>query len=623
MSLKERLSSLSDRPRQIAENIKNNLFGITSGIPWPQTEYQAGLNILHPNYRTKGFLPPTQIDVGDTSDLNPYKIGQYEFVDWRGQQLNLNTTTITDTTDRFNTSKTLPKSKTDLANDRYSTRDMYTIFGDTSQDYFRHGLQVIDGLTPIENPLNGSTNLRADSFQGTPFENEDPVIFGFEIVMDDISSPLLNGSVLDFLRNYRTVSEIASRLPVYEDFKEQFVKLFKTKATVDIGSDLPGEDPSGISKMRQGDPDSNIQGKNLSMSGKKAYRSYYLKSVEGLHNLIERNTPETKTFLNDYNKDKITLSFTEDVTLTLGTLAHLYKLLYWSKPNGKTIVPENLLRFNCDIIISEVRNYKRVIKAIDSGDLEVVKDNLSRHVYSLKECQFYFDKPAHDDKVDLSNIKVYDDFQVQFDYKYASSKFERFVPDFDNGFGKYVGYDAGAIWKLGNPGERGFRSGGEAGDFSVPKFFTKSENKFSENGVLSPFVTSIPRDNLLQRNFDIPEEDESVPQSNLDTFKQAAKQRANQLGQNIKRVAINSAQREVQNFINTRFAILNNTLRKIEESSGVSQIRPPRNIYTEESLNSTQRIFYDIRGEVFNFAGNQIGGLLGGGISRPSTPTGF
>jgi hypothetical protein len=30
-------------------------------------------------------------------------------------------------------------------------------------------------------------------------ENNDPVMFGFEIVIDSVSSPLLNGSITDFL----------------------------------------------------------------------------------------------------------------------------------------------------------------------------------------------------------------------------------------------------------------------------------------------------------------------------------------------------------------------------------------------------------------------------------------
>jgi hypothetical protein len=45
------------------------------------------------------------------------------------------------TEDRFNLSKVFPRSE----DEPYSTRDWHLIFNDTSMDYFKHGLQVIDG----------------------------------------------------------------------------------------------------------------------------------------------------------------------------------------------------------------------------------------------------------------------------------------------------------------------------------------------------------------------------------------------------------------------------------------------------------------------------------------------
>ena len=151
--------------------------------------------------------------------------------------------------------------------------------------------------------------------------------------------------------------------------------------------------------------------------------SYYLKKIQGLEMLIESNQPAKKKYLTDYRNDVVKLTFNEDVSSSMGTLAHLYKLLYWSKSGGKNVIPENLLRFNCDIIISEVRNLNRVRKAIDTGNLEVIKENVSRHVYSLRECQLYFDQPAHDNEIDMAQAaKEFDNFVVTMDYKYVTSK---------------------------------------------------------------------------------------------------------------------------------------------------------------------------------------------------------
>jgi hypothetical protein len=41
-------------------------------------------------------------------------------------------------------------------------------------------------------------------------------MFGFEIVIDSVSSPLLNGSITFLKLQY--ISEVASKIPVYEDF---------------------------------------------------------------------------------------------------------------------------------------------------------------------------------------------------------------------------------------------------------------------------------------------------------------------------------------------------------------------------------------------------------------------
>jgi hypothetical protein len=294
--------------------------------------------------------------------------------------------------------------------------------------------------------------------------------------------------------------------------------------------------------------------------------NYYLKKITGLSKLIEGNTAETKSFLTDYNKDIITLSFTEDVSLSVGTLAHLYKLLYWSKPNAKTMIPENLLRFNCDIIVSEVRNFNRVRKSIENGEIEVIKDNVSRHIYSLKECQFYFNTLPHEDSIDLGSIKVFDAYDIQFDYKYSTVKFERFVPT-GNGFGTYVGYDDGAIWKVGNAGSRESQTGGTPSKYgkSTPAFFTVGQNKYNENGVTSPLITSLPG-----RTFVISEDDEdggggaASTDPNLDDLKENSIQKVRAAIQNRENMAVSEIERLNSGAIeNITDALLSEELEKV------------------------------------------------------------
>jgi hypothetical protein len=452
----------------------------TAPKDWPQNQIQPG-------FKTRGMLPsillqPTLETTGGKKKVEP----GYEYEDWRGQKLKYEGDNITSlkTEDRYKLTKDFPINPDDLDETPYSMRDIPLIFGDSRMDYFRHGLQTIDNLTPIENPINGNSTLRLDQFKATPFENNDPVMYGFEIIIDSVSSPLLNGSILDFINQYTSINEIAVKKQVYEDFKNQFVKFFRTNGGVKIDS---AQTTITRTETKSTGAESNT---NIFWPGKKSYLGYYIKKIGGLDNLVETNKGDVYKYLSDWKKDFITLDFLEDVSLSVGTLTHLYKLLYWSRPQGKLMIPENLLRFNCEIIISECRNFNRTRKNLQSGNLEILKDNLSRYIYSLRECQFWFDKMPHPNEVSIGGDgpTVYENYTMQFDYKYATTKLERFVPA--GGWGAYVGYNGGSIWKIGNAGGRG---GTVSVDSSAPKFFTvgKSDILPNENGVNIPYVLKV------------------------------------------------------------------------------------------------------------------------------------
>ena len=544
------------------------------------------------------------------------------------------------TNERFEQSKVYPNFKDSLPDpyQYYSTRDYYNLFNDVSTDYFKHGLYE---YTPLKSGKNDrevwdgkeESPLRLAQFKSTPYENNDPVLFGFEIVIDAVSSPLLNGSVEDFITQFNSISEVGSRKYVIADFKEQFSKLFKTKGKIFRESDVSQK------IAIKNDNLSDDKQTNIYQTGKRAYLSYYLKKIAGLEMLIESNQPVKKKFLTNYREDVLKLTFSEDVSLSMGTLAHLYKLLYWSKPNGKNIIPENVLRFNCDIIISEVRNLNRVRKAIDTGNLEVVKDNVSRHIYSLKECQFYFDQPAHETEIDLAQpTKDFEQFVVTMDYKYVTSKFERWVPD-SYGFGIYAGYNNGAIWKVGNKGGRTEQStaAGTLEDNSVPKFFTSNTNTLKDNGVKAPIVLetysgsgaveAIKNDNSGTSTGPNPSDDGEGPgetsntavksgnrepqkKTDFENFKDNAKKASKKLAKNLEKAAVS----ELKAQVNTRLRLLNNTLDKLRNDSGIGRMREPTNVYKnyQNALGVSSGFFFDVHNSLRDFAGESVGGALGG-----------
>jgi len=544
------------------------------------------------------------------------------------------------TEDRFNLSKDFPRTE----GEPYSTRDWHLIFNDTSMDYFKHGLQVIDGKNFLKSNKNDRETWDGheefpsrlahvlgdtDGTRGTPYENTDPVIFGFEIIIDLVNSPLLNGSVEDFIANFPLVNEIATRRKVMNDFRQQFVKIFKTKGSFKSVIDLP---TASIKTSNYANTDSPSQ---FYSSGKPAYMSYYLKKIQGLEKLIEANLPDKNKSLVDYRKDLLKLTFTEDVSLDMGTLAYLYKLLYWSKPNGKNIVPENLLRFNCDIVISEVRHFNRVRKGVTNGDLEVVKDNLSRYIYTLNECQFWFDQLAHDSDVDLGGIKTYDDFVVTMDYKYATTKFERWTPD-GAGFGKYVSYNNAAMWKIGNPGARDVMGSSASGnistkDIAVPKFYSESAgNTLRQNGVKIPYIMDSYNTSFVNESVEKPvsgsgtkkksgdetQEGDAIDEKKakrkkkrkegFEAFKERSAKAGKMLGSKLKR----ALQKEIRSQVNTRLKLLNNTLDKIRNEAGMGRMREPTNVYREYD-NTSDRYFFKVKNSLRDFAGDALGGRIG------------
>lgn len=522
------------------------------------------------------------------------------------------------TEDRFDGSNDYPNfidSNTDQYK-YYSTRDHYLIFNDTSTDYFKHGLHIIDKKTPLRSEKNSretwdgyeESPLRLSQFTTTPYENNDPILFGFELIIDSISSPLLNGSVEDFIDQFNKISEVSSRKIIIADFKHQFSKIFKTNASIQ------GIDNSESNITIPTSNVSNIDSRSKIFNpGKRAYLSYYLKKIQGLELLSESNTPSKKKYLTDYRNDVIKLVFTEDVSHSIGTLAYLYKLLYWSKPNGKYIIPDNLLRFNCDIIISEIRNLNRVRKAINGGNLEVIKDNVSRYVYSLKECQFYFDQPLNDSEIDLSQPpKEFDNYTVTMDYKYVTSKFERWIPN--GNFGKYVGYNNGSIWKVGNSS----RSSNGNTDISVPKFNTNGLNSLKQNGITTPIILENYKSGLSS-NY---EQDDNIQSSTLNNMKKTSEKASEILSKNLQK----AISKEIKSQVNQRFRLLNNTLDKIRNASLIGRMREPTNIYKVpyyyEGISNfsngkiSSNFFFDIHNSLRDFAGDSIGSALGDNIGN-------
>lgn len=463
-----------------------------------------------------------------------------------------------------------------------------------SSDYrFKFGLEE-------DNLLNTTDNLSV-----TPRDNEDPLFLGFEVVIDVPNSPLFNGEAAAFIDMFKSNSEIKSRSKILKDTINELSKFFKFNTTKEF-------------TFSEEDMNNSIFSTPFSS------KRHYIKKISGLDKLVESNTPSAQSAFVKYRQDLIKLSFYEDTTLNLGTLASLYKLLYWSRINGKNIIPENLLRFDCYIIASEVRNLTRVVKAANGkAGLQTLKENVSRYVYNLYECQFFFDKMTHGDSIDIGggSLNNPDQLEVSFSYKFSTMRFDRFnfnseqysfVNNARNNPSELTPSDAKAVDLTGdeiilldkkviNQLNNGY-SGKDIKEIDISSLIedrTQSDTSAYETVVLDDLKQK-EKFNIYSSQYTKQVIDES-PTSNGNLFKNAGEK----LLQNVKKAALNEAQRQ----LNSQFRLVNNSLDKVRNSFGIGRMSEPTNVYSNPPGG---QFFFDVKNSLRNFGGDVLGGLLGG-----------
>jgi len=438
--------------------------------------------------------------------------------------------------------------------------------------------------------------------QITPYDNEDPIYYAFDLVIKYDSSPLFNGELGEFLDNYSDYDEITERKRIYQEFRKEFARYFRFNV-----------EPVGIQ---------DITNSIFNTRGGRD-KKYYIQKIAGLDKLTEHNTPDAHKAFHKYRTDNLTLSFLEDTTLNMGTLYSLYKSLYWSRRWGKSIIPENLLRFDMEIQVFEVRDFVRVKRTVqqlnlnnspdffDQEDIEAVQEdpsqgilpykleilraNISKYVYQVYECQFFFDKATHPALVDMSEgPTMFKHVDVPISWKYSTQRLHRFDP-FAGDY-KSVGTGRDVVHsEESESGETRLVTLRRIDDVTVVR--EKPLSSVPQGGVEDLVVANgIRRITLTQPQPTIP----NNPQPpNL--FRQTT----NNLLQSVKTAALEEGQRQ----LNSRFRLLNDTLDRIRNAYGIGRMRPPTNVY---QIPPGGQFFFDVQNSLRNFGGDLLAGALGG-----------
>lgn len=399
-----------------------------------------------------------------------------------------------------------------------------------------------------------ANNTQTNNVKGEVSNGKKEGDFGFG---KKFTSPLINGSIPDFIKTVN-ISEINSKKDVYQDFINT-LKLFFNDTTHEFNS----------------------------------FKSHYIKSVTGLHTMIENATgftDDNKQFTK-YGTDKITIECYEDTYLNSGYLAALYKNFSYSKINGKMLIPENLLKFDMSIIISEIRNFNLVVDSLNSTafntqdqnnaatTIKVFNDNISRYIYNLYECQFRFPTYSHEDSISNEQPEFAKSFSFDIYYKFTSMEMEKF---------KFTGKAAGDRKYINNSNIK------------------SAHDKYDRDS------TSMPKDNE-NRVYDIKYRS-YYDSKGLNAYRQwdktggsvGSEEEESGIVNDIKSKLINTKKFALTRIRQERDGLINKTLDNIRTNIGLRRINSPINVYNTDPRSIPDYFF----GQMRDFANDSVNNLL-------------
>jgi hypothetical protein len=528
------------------------------------------------------------------------------------------------------------------------------------------------GLTYEFNTFTGEFSknpIYLASFVKTHRENEDPTLLGFDFHVRLSNSPLFNGSLESFLileGKQKGNLELANRIPLLKEFQKQFLNFFKTYDPNHLSENLPsvGQFTENKTATEEGEtilsvssePSLNLTNGLLTTTGDSktrpvgnesyqktfqgaATKAYYVQSISGLGKLNEANDfgDSSQRFVK-WQTDCLTITVNEDVSQNMGYLASLYKNLAWSRERGRLAVPENLLRFEVVLDITEIRNYTRVYQnklssrgnssevLVNTGtelDWIEIYDQTSKYRYFVHECQLFFPSMPHGDTLTNAPSEFIKGLDLKIYFKNSNLRFMKFnapqnVKVEDNDYTSYLSrYKRNALSSTDDffrikvvDNSNSFVSKDSAGDPTITGGTSDSPRKtiFDDgNGDptgrnTSPITYPIEifksvqdqqKDNVNDTGLSDEERRRQINQR--PSFADKLKVGAKDMFKGIAKAALNTGINLLNQQLVNVASLVNRTLNQIYNSTPVvGGIKPPKNIYTKP--NEFEQAYIDFIG---------------------------
>lgn len=249
---------------------------------------------------------------------------------------------------------------------------------------------------------------------------EDPTILGYSAKIDfdesplfrdgnnsgndntEVSQPSIN-SCIGFINDYKDkkYSELNFADSYLREFKEGMQKIFSA--------------PETLNAQLYKDP---------------LQKNHYINSIEGLEKLDNHFVDFGNEDINISGQRTLTehliITLQEDVRLFTNRLAFLYRNLSWSYNMGKKLIPENLLRFNLYIKVADYRNFTRDTSSdVEGGIRDSIRNDYSRVIYELKDCEFYFDSSLNPNNLAMAGFEEVNRALSQLKFKIKYRKVNR------------------------------------------------------------------------------------------------------------------------------------------------------------------------------------------------------
>lgn len=203
---------------------------------------------------------------------------------------------------------------------------------------------------------------------------DDPTYLGFELYFDDTDekSPFFAASntnankVMNFLNKYSAIPEIKDRIPLLLEFNQTLFSIFNSVL------------------------DEN--------SNRRTSKNYYIQSIKGTDAVVNKK-------IINYPEDKITITLSEDVTMTAQYLAELYNNLVYSYKSNRCMIPSNLLMFDLHIKVNDMRKFRsgtvyNTMAANKTNIPRKLEQRSSYVIYTLHDCTFdFFDSKNSTDEL--------------------------------------------------------------------------------------------------------------------------------------------------------------------------------------------------------------------------------